>query len=104
MPNRAEHRGRSGARKRQAPRAHLVEHRAEAEQVRARVEVFPTRLFRRHVGHRAQRRARAGEVASFARPKSRIFAWPRVVIKIFAGFMSRCVMPLLWAASIPSAI
>jgi len=45
--------------------------------------------------------------ASFARPKSRIFTcetWPRVVIKIFAGLMSRCVMPFECAASSPSAI
>ena len=31
---------------------------------------------------------------SFARPKSSTFAWPRSVMKIFAGLMSRCTMPL----------
>src|SRR5437899_4361661 len=30
-------------------RGHFVQHRAEAEQVRARVELFSTRLLRRHV-------------------------------------------------------
>ena len=30
---------------------------------------------------------------SLASPKSRIFAWPRRVMKMFAGLMSRCTMP-----------
>ena len=42
--------------------------------------------------------------ASLARPKSRIFAWPRATIKIFAGLMSRWTMPLACAASSPLAI
>ena len=42
--------------------------------------------------------------ASLASPKSRIFAWPRLVTKIFAGLMSRCTMPRQWAASSASAI
>jgi hypothetical protein len=29
----------------------------------------------------------------FARPKSRSFAWPRWVTKMFAGLMSRCTIP-----------
>ena len=86
--------------------------------------VFALRLLRRHVGHRAQRRARAGQVllvhcrshvgstgslddcagATFARPKSRILAWPRSVTKMFAGLMSRWTMPLACAASSASAI
>lgn len=37
---------------------HLVEHRAEREQVGARVEVFAPRQFRRHVRHRAHGDAR----------------------------------------------
>ncbi len=30
---------------------------------------------------------------SFANPKSRILAWLRLVMKMFAGFMSRWIMP-----------
>jgi hypothetical protein len=42
--------------------------------------------------------------ASFARPKSRIFARRSGVIMMLAGFRSRCVMRCLWAALTPSAI
>ena len=45
----------------------------------------------------------AAEV-SFAKPKSRIFARPRFVTKIFAGLMSRWTMPFSCAASRASAI
>src|SRR6266568_7971398 len=38
-----------------------------------------------------------GLPASFAKPKSRTFAWPWFVTKIFAGLMSRCTIPLEWA-------
>ena len=38
-------------------------------------------------------------LASFARPKSRIFAGPRLTRKMLAGLMSRWTMPLAWAAS-----
>ena len=41
---------------------------------------------------------------TFARPKSRILAWPRLVTKMFAGLMSRWTMPSAWAASSASAI
>ena len=37
-------------------RGHLVQHHAEAEQVRPRVDFFRPRLLRRHVGHRPHRR------------------------------------------------
>src|SRR2546429_7299625 len=37
------------------------------------------------------------------KPKSRIFACPRLVTKMFAGLMSRCTMRSLWAASSASA-
>ena len=47
---------------------------------------------------------RRGFGGSLAKPKSRIFAWPRGVIKIFAGLMSRWTMPFVWAASSASAI
>ena len=47
--------------------------------------------------HGQDARATAGETpalpASVAKPKSRIFACPRVVMKMFAGLMSRWVMP-----------
>ena len=46
----------------------------------------------------------SGPGVSLASPKSRILAWPRVVKKIFAGLMSRCMMPFECAASRPSAI
>ena len=42
--------------------------------------------------------------ATLARPKSRIFAVPRLVTKMFAGLMSRWTMPATWAASSASAM
>ena len=45
------------ARERALAGQHLVEHRAEAEDIRARVERLALRLLRRHVGHRADHRA-----------------------------------------------
>jgi hypothetical protein len=42
--------------------------------------------------------------ATFASPKSRILACPRLVTKMFAGLMSRWTMPSVWAASSASAI
>ena len=41
---------------------------------------------------------------SLANPKSRIFACPRLVMKVLAGLMSRWTMPSAWAASSASAI
>ena len=41
---------------------------------------------------------------TLARPKSRIFAWPRLVTNRFAGLMSRWTMPAACAASSASAI
>ena len=41
---------------------------------------------------------------TFASPKSRILAWPRLVTKMLAGLMSRWTMPSAWAASSASAI
>ena len=40
----------------------------------------------------------------FARPKSRILAWLRLVTKIFAGLISRCTIPFACAASSASEI
>ena len=48
--------------------------------------------------------AERGSDFTFAKPKSRILAWPRLVMKIFAGLMSRWTMPPAWAASRASAI
>ena len=48
--------------------------------------------------------ALAGLKESLASPKSRIFACPRVVTKMFAGLISRWMIPLEWAPSSPSAI
>ena len=42
--------------------------------------------------------------ACFASPKSRSFAWPRFVTKMFAGLMSRWTMPRACAVSRASAI
>jgi hypothetical protein len=41
---------------------HLIEHGAEAEQVRAGIQFFPARLLRRHVRRGAHRRTGSGQV------------------------------------------
>jgi hypothetical protein len=41
---------------------------------------------------------------TLASPKSKIFACPRFVTKIFAGLMSLWTVPFEWAASRASAI
>ena len=41
--------------------------------------------------------------STFAKPKSRILAWPRLVTKILAGLMSRWTIPSECAASSASA-
>ena len=107
LQNRIEDHGGRAAGECLARGHHFVQHEAEAEKIRAGIELFPTRLLRRHVGHGADRRTGAGEferlnasasfVADmprslficFARPKSRTLAWPRSVTKIFAGLTSR---------------
>ena len=55
------------ARERQRAGRHLVQHRAEREQVGARVGELPARLLRRHVAHRAHRRARRSSARRGAR-------------------------------------
>ena len=125
IQNRVEDHRRTLAAERQRARRHLVEHRSEREQVGARIQLFRPHLLRRHVGHRAQRRARTGQVllspspvcvsalaicstlpadVTLASPKSRILACPRLVTKMLAGLMSRWTMPSACAASSASAI
>ena len=59
-PVEDERRGRGG--KGSEPRRHLVEHDAEREQIRARVELLAPRLLRRHVQDGAHRAAGARQV------------------------------------------
>jgi hypothetical protein len=58
------------------PCRHLIEHGAERKDVAAAVNILSERLFRRHVGNRAQRCARAGEVLEIDRGRRR-FVWRR---------------------------
>ena len=88
--------------------SHLVEHRAEREDVRARVGLLAFELLGRHVLQRAEDRALRGErlravssaaidrpirqrggAARFASPKSSSFA-PAFVSMTLPGFRSRC--------------
>ena len=56
-----------------APGRHFVEHDAQTEQVRARVEFLAQRLFGRHVGYRSHRRTGTGQVCRFlARPNGEV--------------------------------
>ena len=112
--------GRRVAVERAPARQHLVEDRAEAEDVGARVHRLrraPARAtcsrrcrapcrrsVRRSTRRRVARRRRSSARVSFARPKSRIFTRPSCVTKMFSGFRSRWTMPLSCAAARPSAI
>ena len=105
--NGAANLARTGAIERHLAGRHLVEHRSERKQIRARVDIFCPHLFRRHVCDGAQHCARTGEMlrsdsatrvssspaaglaVTLAKPKSRILAWPRRVTKMLAGLMSR---------------
>src|SRR6266404_5539436 len=87
--------GSSIARERHPPGRHFIEHRTERKQTRTRIQLFAACLLRLvsnssdvAVGI-AERLIPSATVVSFARPKSRIFARPRFVIKMFAGLMSR---------------
>ena len=122
IENGVEDHGRGVARERPLPGCHLVEHDAKREQVGASVQVLAARLLGGHVGDGSEGHAlvvsvsesgRVGGTSSrpaavrpmgFARPKSSIFACPRVVTKMLAGLMSRCTMPCECAASSASAI
>ena len=105
--------------------SHISTTPKENKSVRASNSLRP-RLLRRHVSDGAERAPGTGEVllghrvsravvaaqsstlrsagVTFARPKSRILAWPRSVTKMLAGLMSRCTIPSACAASSASAI
>ena len=55
-----EDNARGIAAKRQSPRRHFVQDDAEGKQIRARIEFPAAHLLRRHISHRAQRRAGTG--------------------------------------------
>ncbi len=102
---------------------HLVQHRAEAEEVGARVHPLAPDLLRRHVPRRAEDGARPGAArrgaavvssrpcddgssaasTALAIPKSSSFAWPSRVRKTFSGLRSRWAMPCSCAAASPAA-
>ena len=54
----------------QHPGGHLVEDRPQREEVGAGVRDLPARLLGRHVGHRAHRRARGGELVGLHRGRA----------------------------------
>ncbi len=63
--NAGEDDGVCVAAERERAGGHLVEHRAKAEKIAAGIERLAARLLGRHVGHRAERRAGAGEMGGF---------------------------------------
>ncbi len=44
---------------------HFIKHGAEREQIGARIQFLGSDLLRRHIGHRAEHRPRAGEMLCF---------------------------------------
>ena len=98
MPRHDLHRVLAGERR--LARQHLVQHAAEAVEVRGRPDGLSARLLGRHVVRRAHRHPGRGEllrlVPSFeiarAMPKSATRAWPSER-RMFSGLMSRCTTP-----------
>ena len=102
-------------------RRHLVEHRAEGEDVGPGVRLLSLELLRRHVLERPEDRPflrqrsarlrredvkpgrRGAGATAFARPKSRSFT-PDFVSMTLPGFRSRCTIPCRCALSSASAI
>src|SRR6267143_5785956 len=62
VENRIKNNRRSISTKRHCPRGHLVQHRAEGEEVGAHIKLLSFGLLRRHVRHGPQRRARTGQL------------------------------------------
>ena len=120
--------GGAAAAKRGLPGRHLVQHAAQAEEVGAGIERVALGLLRRHVSRGADGRAGGGQVhrpggavrhrfwcqssgsrarlrapCFLARPKSRILSClrsrPLSTTNRLAGLISRCTMPLAWAAA-----
>ena len=87
----------------------LEENRAEREQIRPRIDRITLDLLgcqvtggaKDHPVSVARPRGSAGSCASFAMPKSRIFAVPDLVRKTFSGLRSRWTNPRAWAATRP---
>ena len=120
LEDRRHQLGRGLARKRPPPREHLVEHRAEGEDVGPMVGGLSPDLLGRHVADGAEHDARPGRGGdgralgarsagssvgrSLARPKSRILTRPSLVTNRFSGFRSRCTIPFSCAAARPCAI
>ena len=101
------------------PGQHLVQNRAEREDVGSVVGGNAADLLRRHVAERSEHHSRlrarrivgttlptapigSGSV-SLARPKSRIFTRSPAVMNMFSGFRSRWTIPLSCAAARPCA-
>jgi hypothetical protein len=112
------HRKLTLAREGPLARQHLVECRAKSEQVATGVRLLPLNLFRAHVWHCAQHRARHRDRVrraahgrahrgfrggTFAKPKSSSFV-PDFVSMMLPGFRSRCTIPSACAAASAPAI
>ena len=106
IQDRLEDHAIAASRKRDFSGRHFVHHVPNENRSVRRIEFFRPELFRRHIRDGSNRRpglviGHSGVVivcsvlwASLANPKSSTLAWPRSVMKIFAGLMSRCMMPL----------
>ena len=105
---------RAFATKRQAASSHLAQGCPKGAEVGTRIQLFRPHLLRRHISRRSHHCARTGQMlcipassevvcvlsdaislaeltgtTTFASPKSRILACPRLVMKTLAGLMSR---------------